>query len=155
MQTGTMPLCICPNHTEHSCFSERGARPVTNFLRNLSALSNWHSVYTSAIAFIVSVHFSYSQYLANYSIVQLCWLNSRQKRERSINWLQNPLCCTWQYIEMDGKIMSSLQRSAELRWSLIRSSLMPAVSDYAKSSSTHWLSISVSGDDDSVDRWLW
>lgn len=33
---------------------ERGARPVTNFLRNLSALSNWHSVYTSAIAFIVS-----------------------------------------------------------------------------------------------------
>lgn len=37
------------------CLSERGARPVTNFLRNLSALSNWHSVYTSAIAFIVSV----------------------------------------------------------------------------------------------------
>uniref|UniRef100_A0A3P8VY92 GRAM domain containing 4 n=1 Tax=Cynoglossus semilaevis TaxID=244447 RepID=A0A3P8VY92_CYNSE len=31
----------------------RGARPVTNFLRNLSALSNWHSVYTSAIAFII------------------------------------------------------------------------------------------------------
>uniref|UniRef100_A0A8D0AT63 GRAM domain containing 4 n=1 Tax=Sander lucioperca TaxID=283035 RepID=A0A8D0AT63_SANLU len=30
-----------------------GARPVTNFLRNLSALSNWHSVYTSAIAFII------------------------------------------------------------------------------------------------------
>uniref|UniRef100_A0A673JCB5 GRAM domain-containing protein 4-like n=1 Tax=Sinocyclocheilus rhinocerous TaxID=307959 RepID=A0A673JCB5_9TELE len=29
------------------------ARPVTNFLRNLSALSNWHSVYTSAIAFII------------------------------------------------------------------------------------------------------
>lgn len=37
------------------CLLERGARPVTNFLRNLSALSNWHSVYTSAIAFIVSV----------------------------------------------------------------------------------------------------
>ena len=35
--------------------SERGARPVTNFMRNLSALSNWHSVYTSGIAFIVSV----------------------------------------------------------------------------------------------------
>uniref|UniRef100_A0A8D0AX61 GRAM domain containing 4 n=1 Tax=Sander lucioperca TaxID=283035 RepID=A0A8D0AX61_SANLU len=32
---------------------KRGARPVTNFLRNLSALSNWHSVYTSAIAFII------------------------------------------------------------------------------------------------------
>uniref|UniRef100_A0A3Q3VNK4 GRAM domain-containing protein n=1 Tax=Mola mola TaxID=94237 RepID=A0A3Q3VNK4_MOLML len=31
----------------------RGARPVTNFLRNLSALSNWYSVYTSAIAFII------------------------------------------------------------------------------------------------------
>lgn len=37
--------------------TERGARPVTNFLRNLSALSNWHSVYTSAIAFIVSLRF--------------------------------------------------------------------------------------------------
>uniref|UniRef100_A0A3Q3LCB5 GRAM domain containing 4a n=1 Tax=Mastacembelus armatus TaxID=205130 RepID=A0A3Q3LCB5_9TELE len=36
-----------------SIVSERGARPVTNFLRNLSALSNWHSVYTSAIAFII------------------------------------------------------------------------------------------------------
>jgi len=35
-------------------FSERGAKPVTNFMRNLSALSSWHSVYTSAIAFIVS-----------------------------------------------------------------------------------------------------
>uniref|UniRef100_A0A8C4GNU5 GRAM domain containing 4a n=1 Tax=Dicentrarchus labrax TaxID=13489 RepID=A0A8C4GNU5_DICLA len=34
------------------CLSS-GARPVTNFLRNLSALSNWHSVYTSAIAFII------------------------------------------------------------------------------------------------------
>lgn len=38
--------------------SERGARPVTNFMRNLSALSNWHSVYTSAIAFIVSPHYA-------------------------------------------------------------------------------------------------
>uniref|UniRef100_A0A8C5FGU8 GRAM domain containing 4 n=1 Tax=Gadus morhua TaxID=8049 RepID=A0A8C5FGU8_GADMO len=32
---------------------KRGARPVTNFMRNLSALSNWHSVYTSGIAFII------------------------------------------------------------------------------------------------------
>lgn len=40
-------------------FLERGARPVTNFLRNLSALSNWHSVYTSAIAFIVSGYMSF------------------------------------------------------------------------------------------------
>ncbi|XP_023275736.1 GRAM domain-containing protein 4-like [Seriola lalandi dorsalis] len=31
---------------------ERGFRPVTNFMRNLSALSSWYSVYTSAIAFI-------------------------------------------------------------------------------------------------------
>lgn len=36
------------------CFPERGFRPVTNFMRNLSALSSWYSVYTSAIAFIVS-----------------------------------------------------------------------------------------------------
>ncbi|KAM9467582.1 GRAM domain-containing protein 4 isoform 2-T2 [Clarias gariepinus] len=39
--------------TENMRRLKRGARPVTNFLRNLSALSNWHSVYTSAIAFIV------------------------------------------------------------------------------------------------------
>lgn len=36
-----------------ACFAERGFRPVTNFTRNLSALSSWYSVYTSAIAFIV------------------------------------------------------------------------------------------------------
>lgn len=33
---------------------ERGAKPVTNFVKNLSALSDWYSVYTSAIAFTVS-----------------------------------------------------------------------------------------------------
>lgn len=37
-------------------FTERGFKPVTNFKRNLSALSSWYSVYTSAIAFIVSQH---------------------------------------------------------------------------------------------------
>ncbi|KAG7276371.1 hypothetical protein CRUP_014403 [Coryphaenoides rupestris] len=39
--------------TENMRRLKRGARPVTNFMRNLSALSNWHSVYTSAIAFII------------------------------------------------------------------------------------------------------
>ncbi|KAJ3612137.1 hypothetical protein NHX12_020414 [Muraenolepis orangiensis] len=39
--------------TENMRRLKRGARPVTNFMRNLSALSNWHSVYTSAIAFIL------------------------------------------------------------------------------------------------------
>ncbi|XP_067346037.1 GRAM domain-containing protein 4 isoform X7 [Channa argus] len=39
--------------TENMRRLKRGARPVTNFLRNLSALSNWHSIYTSAIAFII------------------------------------------------------------------------------------------------------
>ncbi|XP_076852123.1 GRAM domain-containing protein 4 isoform X2 [Brachyhypopomus gauderio] len=39
--------------TENMRRLKRGARPVTNFMRNLSALSSWHSVYTSAIAFIV------------------------------------------------------------------------------------------------------
>lgn len=33
---------------------ERGAKPVTNFKRNLFALSSWHSVYTSTFAFIVA-----------------------------------------------------------------------------------------------------
>uniref|UniRef100_A0A3P8TZJ0 GRAM domain containing 4 n=1 Tax=Amphiprion percula TaxID=161767 RepID=A0A3P8TZJ0_AMPPE len=35
---------------------KRGFRPVTNFMRNLSALSSWYSVYTSAIAFIVYMY---------------------------------------------------------------------------------------------------
>lgn len=35
-------------------FPERGFKPLTNFKRNLTALSSWNSVYTSAIAFIVS-----------------------------------------------------------------------------------------------------
>ncbi|KAI1888449.1 hypothetical protein AGOR_G00185250 [Albula goreensis] len=39
--------------TENMRRLKRGAKPVTNFLRNLSALSSWHSVYTSAIAFII------------------------------------------------------------------------------------------------------
>ncbi|XP_039617012.1 GRAM domain-containing protein 4 isoform X2 [Polypterus senegalus] len=39
--------------TENMRRLKRGAKPVTNFVRNLSALSNWHSVYTSAIAFII------------------------------------------------------------------------------------------------------
>ncbi|XP_029019750.1 GRAM domain-containing protein 4 isoform X1 [Betta splendens] len=46
-------LCLKSRLTENMRRLKRGARPVTNFLRNLSALSNWHSVYTSAIAFII------------------------------------------------------------------------------------------------------
>ncbi|XP_029473240.1 GRAM domain-containing protein 4 isoform X1 [Rhinatrema bivittatum] len=39
--------------TENMRRLKRGAKPVTNFVRNLSALSDWHSVYTSIIAFII------------------------------------------------------------------------------------------------------
>ncbi|XP_053572589.1 GRAM domain-containing protein 4 [Bombina bombina] len=39
--------------TENMRRLKRGAKPVTNFVKNLSALSDWHSVYTSAIAFII------------------------------------------------------------------------------------------------------
>uniref|UniRef100_A0A8C5I1G8 GRAM domain-containing protein n=1 Tax=Gouania willdenowi TaxID=441366 RepID=A0A8C5I1G8_GOUWI len=39
--------------TENMRRLKQGAWPVTNFLKNLSALSNWHSVYTSAFAFII------------------------------------------------------------------------------------------------------
>ncbi|XP_077025308.1 GRAM domain-containing protein 4 isoform X2 [Tamandua tetradactyla] len=39
--------------TENMRRLKRGAKPVTSFLKNLSALSDWYSVYTSAIAFIV------------------------------------------------------------------------------------------------------
>ncbi|KAK4830005.1 hypothetical protein QYF61_008175 [Mycteria americana] len=40
--------------TENMRRLKRGAKPVTNFVKNLSALSDWYSIYTSAIAFIVS-----------------------------------------------------------------------------------------------------
>nr|XP_031529523.1 GRAM domain-containing protein 4 isoform X1 [Vicugna pacos] len=39
--------------TENMRRLKRGARPVTSFVKNLSALSDWYSVYTSAIAFTV------------------------------------------------------------------------------------------------------
>uniref|UniRef100_A0A8C9CY41 GRAM domain-containing protein 4 n=1 Tax=Phocoena sinus TaxID=42100 RepID=A0A8C9CY41_PHOSS len=37
--------------TENMRRLKRGAKPVTSFVKNLSALSDWYSVYTSAIAF--------------------------------------------------------------------------------------------------------
>ncbi|XP_063053632.1 GRAM domain-containing protein 4 isoform X2 [Engraulis encrasicolus] len=42
--------------TENMRRLKRGAKPVTNFMRNLSALSSWYSVYTSAIAFIIYMY---------------------------------------------------------------------------------------------------
>ncbi|XP_017667053.1 PREDICTED: GRAM domain-containing protein 4 [Lepidothrix coronata] len=39
--------------TENLRRLKRGAKPVTNFVKNLSALSDWYSIYTSAIAFII------------------------------------------------------------------------------------------------------
>ncbi|KAM6383877.1 GRAM domain-containing protein 4 [Alca torda] len=39
--------------TENMRRLKRGAKPVTNFVKNLSALSHWYSIYTSAIAFII------------------------------------------------------------------------------------------------------
>ncbi|KAF6719085.1 GRAM domain-containing protein 4 [Oryzias melastigma] len=42
--------------TENMRRLKRGFRPLTNFKRNLSALSCWQSIYTSAIAFVVYMH---------------------------------------------------------------------------------------------------
>lgn len=42
--------------TENMRRLKRGFKPVTNFKRNLIALSSWYSVYTSAIAFIVYMY---------------------------------------------------------------------------------------------------
>ncbi|XP_045074803.1 GRAM domain-containing protein 4-like [Coregonus clupeaformis] len=39
--------------TENMRRLKRGAKPVTNFKRNLFALSSWQTVYTSAFAFII------------------------------------------------------------------------------------------------------
>uniref|UniRef100_A0A671STU7 GRAM domain-containing protein 4-like n=1 Tax=Sinocyclocheilus anshuiensis TaxID=1608454 RepID=A0A671STU7_9TELE len=40
--------------TENMRRLKRGAKPVTNFMRNLSALSSWHSVYTNLNATFIS-----------------------------------------------------------------------------------------------------
>ncbi|KAM9351781.1 GRAM domain-containing protein 4-like [Symphorus nematophorus] len=42
--------------TENMRRLKRGFKPVTNFMRNLSALSSWYSVYTSGIAFILYMY---------------------------------------------------------------------------------------------------
>ncbi|KAM9807681.1 GRAM domain-containing protein 4-like [Neosynchiropus ocellatus] len=42
--------------TENMRRLKRGLKPVTNFKRNLTALSTWYSFYTSAIAFIVYMY---------------------------------------------------------------------------------------------------
>ncbi|KAM7397333.1 hypothetical protein PAMP_020315 [Pampus punctatissimus] len=42
--------------TENMRRLKRGFKPVTNFMRNLSALSRWYSIYTSAIAFFVYMY---------------------------------------------------------------------------------------------------
>ncbi|KAI4798436.1 hypothetical protein KUCAC02_022060 [Chaenocephalus aceratus] len=44
-----------PTHrlTENMRRLKRGLKPLSNFKRNLTALSSWYSIYTSAIAFIV------------------------------------------------------------------------------------------------------
>ncbi|XP_030587967.1 GRAM domain-containing protein 4-like [Archocentrus centrarchus] len=46
--------------TENMRRLKRGFRPVTNFMRNLSALSSWYSVYTSAIAFIIYMYVAWN-----------------------------------------------------------------------------------------------
>ncbi|KAF7666907.1 hypothetical protein LDENG_00088420 [Lucifuga dentata] len=42
--------------TENMRRLKRGSKPVVNFMKNLSALSRWRSVYTSAIAFIIYMY---------------------------------------------------------------------------------------------------
>ncbi|XP_061628643.1 GRAM domain-containing protein 4-like isoform X2 [Phyllopteryx taeniolatus] len=42
--------------TENMRRLKRGMRPITSFLRDLSALSSWYSVYTTAIAFTVYMY---------------------------------------------------------------------------------------------------
>lgn len=42
--------------TENMRRLKRGFRPVSNFMRNLSALSSWYSVYTTAIAFLIYMY---------------------------------------------------------------------------------------------------
>ncbi|XP_049578386.1 GRAM domain-containing protein 4 [Syngnathus scovelli] len=42
--------------TENMRRAKRGLRPITSFMRDLTALSSWHSVYTTAIAFIIYMY---------------------------------------------------------------------------------------------------
>uniref|UniRef100_A0A8C6TFL6 GRAM domain containing 4b n=1 Tax=Neogobius melanostomus TaxID=47308 RepID=A0A8C6TFL6_9GOBI len=45
--------------TENMRRLKRGFRPVTNFMRNLSALSSWYSVYTTAISFLIYMYMAW------------------------------------------------------------------------------------------------
>lgn len=42
--------------TENMRRLKRGFRPVSNFMKNLSALSSWYSVYTTAISFLIYMY---------------------------------------------------------------------------------------------------
>lgn len=42
--------------TENMRRLKRGFRPVSNFMRNVSALSSWYSIYTTAIAFLIYMY---------------------------------------------------------------------------------------------------
>ncbi|XP_077424467.1 GRAM domain-containing protein 4-like isoform X2 [Vanacampus margaritifer] len=42
--------------TENMRRAKRGLKPITNFMRDLSALSSWYSVYTTAIAFTIYMY---------------------------------------------------------------------------------------------------
>ncbi|XP_077373860.1 GRAM domain-containing protein 4-like [Festucalex cinctus] len=42
--------------TENMRRAKRGLRPITSFMRDLSALSSWYSVYTTAIAFTIYMY---------------------------------------------------------------------------------------------------
>lgn len=42
--------------TENMRRLKRGFKPVSNFMRNLSALSSWYSIYTTAIAFLIYMY---------------------------------------------------------------------------------------------------
>ncbi|KAI4795855.1 hypothetical protein KUCAC02_029608, partial [Chaenocephalus aceratus] len=48
---GHLEIALLEKH-----FLERGLKPLSNFKRNLTALSSWYSIYTSAIAFIVYMY---------------------------------------------------------------------------------------------------
>ncbi|KAI4795554.1 hypothetical protein KUCAC02_029812, partial [Chaenocephalus aceratus] len=58
---GHLEIALLEKHflgelTENMRRLKRGLKPLSNFKRNLTALSSWYSIYTSAIAFIVYMY---------------------------------------------------------------------------------------------------
>lgn len=92
-------------------FPERGFKPVTNFMRNLSALSSWYSVYTSAIAFIVSPHRHNQPVSGVQAVSALNKQNTLDIKDESNHWGNSCIIFWWKTEGRKNELGVCLHRS--------------------------------------------